>query len=485
MILVAGLGPAGLDRVDAGLLGRLLDPGTDVVVRTMQHPAAAELARRRPVESCDDLYESAEDFEQVYRGIARRVVARAAAGTVAYLVPGSALVGETAVGYVLEAAAAVGIAAEVIAGESFLSLALERAGVDPLRRGLQVLDGRSLPVPLSLHLPTVIAQIDTPLVLFEVRDALLRLLEPDTPTLWLSDLGGPGERAEAVGLSDLSASHAGLRSSLFLDPTPPGWAGLVQTMARLRRDCPWDQTQTHHTLAVHLVEEAYEAVASLEALPPDAPAGEPDIAAYLDAEEELGDLLLQVVFNAELAVEAGVFDAEQIAEELRRKLVRRHPHVFGDAEADTAARVLAGWERIKSEEKGRESRMDGIPVSLPALSRAEKMQSRAATVGFDWPDVDGVVAKVGEELAEVLACEGDPACRAAEVGDLLFAVVNLARHLGVDAEQALRKACTRFEGRFRNMEQAGSLAGLSLDEMDRRWEAAKAAERGDAGSPNG
>jgi tetrapyrrole methylase family protein/MazG family protein len=485
MILVAGLGPAGLDRVDAGVLARLLDPGTNVVVRTLQHPAAEELALRRPVESCDDLYESAEDFVQVYRGIARRVVDRAAVGPVAYAVPGSALVGETAVGLILEEAAAAGITTVVIAGESFLGLVLERAGVDPLRRGLQVLDGRSLPVPLSLHLPTVIAQIDTPLVLFEVRDALLCLLESDTPALWLSDLGGPGERVEAINLSDLSASHAGLRSSLFLDPMPSGWAGLVQTMARLRRDCPWDQTQTHHTLAVHLIEEAYEAVAALEALPPDAPAGEPDIAAYLDAEEELGDLLLQVVFNAALAVEAGAFDAEQVAEELRRKLVRRHPHVFGDAEADTAARVLAGWELIKRDEQGRQSRMDGIPVSMPALSRAEKMQSRAATVGFDWPDVEGVIAKVGEELGEVLDCEGDPACRVAEVGDLLFAVVNLARHLGVDAEQALRKACTRFDGRFRNMEQAGSLAGLSLDEMDKRWEAAKAAERGDAGSPVG
>jgi tetrapyrrole methylase family protein/MazG family protein len=485
MILVAGLGPAGLDRVDAGVLARLVDPATQVVVRTLQHPAAAQLAERRPVESCDDLYQSAEDFDRVYRGIALRVMERAAAGTVVYAVPGSALVVETSVGLILEAAAAAGILTEVAAGESFLNLVLERAGVDPLRRGLQVLDGRSLPVPLTLHLPTVIAQIDTPLVLFAVRDALLDLLEPESPALWLNNLGGPGEAVQAISLCDLAAFHAGLRASLFLEPTPVGWTGLVQTMARLRRDCAWDRAQTHHTLAVHLVEEAYEAVAALEALPPEAPAGEPDFAAYLDAEEELGDLLLQVVFHSALAVEAGAFDAEQVAEELRRKLVRRHPHVFGDVEADTADRVLAGWERIKKEEKGRQSRMDGIPASLPALARAEKIQGRAAGVGFDWPDIEGVVGKVGEELAEVQACGGDPTCRVAEVGDLLFAVVNLSRHLGVDAEQALRKACIRFEGRFRNMEQAGSLAGLSLDELDRLWEAAKAAERGDAGSPAG
>jgi len=479
MILLAGLGPAGLDRVEAGTRRRLLDPALAVVVRTLRHPAAAELAGRRRVESCDDLYESAEDFDEVYRAIARRVLERAAAGPVAYAVPGSPLVGERSVALIREAAQAAGVPVEIAASESFLSLVLERVGTDPLERGLQVLDGHRLPEPLLLHLPTVIAQVDTAAVLFEVRDALLRLLAPETSVTRLANLGGPDEQVESLALTELGAGHAGLRVSLFLDPVPPGWPGLVQTNARLRRECPWDRRQTHHSLARHLIEEAYETVAALEALPPDAPAGEPDYPGYVEAEEELGDLLLQVVFHATLAAEAGVFGAEEVAEGIRRKLVRRHPHVFGEVEAETAETVLANWEQIKRDEKSRESLLDGVPGSLPALSRAHALQARAATVGFDWADLAGVVAKVREELEEVLAAG---ARRADEMGDLLFAVVNLARHLGVDPEQALRRGAARFERRFRAMESEGTLAGLTLEEMDRRWEAAKAAEADPGGS---
>jgi tetrapyrrole methylase family protein/MazG family protein len=383
------------------------------------------------------------------------------------------------VALIRQGAAAAGIPVEIAPGESFLSLVLERAGVDPLERGFQVLDGRSLPDPLLLHLPTVIAQVDTAVVLYEVRDALLRLLPPETAVTRLADLGGPGEQVEHLALTDLGAGHAGLRVSLFLDPVPPGWPGLVQINARLRRECPWDRRQTHHSLARHLIEEAYETVAALEALPPEAPGGEPDYPGYVEAEEELGDLLLQVVFHATLAAETGAFGVEEVAEGIRRKLVRRHPHVFGEVEAETAEAVLANWEVIKRDEKGRESLLDGVPAALPALSRAHALAARAATVGFDWPDLEGVVAKVHEELGEVLA-EG--ARRADELGDLLFAVANLARHLEVDPEQALRRAASRFEWRFREMEKAGSLSGLSLEEMDRRWEAAKQAEPGPGGS---
>ena len=473
MLLIAGLGPAGLDRIDPPVRDRLLDPAVTLVARTLQHPAAAELAALRPVAACDDLYEAGEDFDAVYRAIADRVLAAADRGPVAYVVPGSALMGERAAGLIREGARAAGIEVEIAAGESFLDPALQRLGVDPLERGLQVLDGRALPAPLLLHLPTVIAQIDTPLVLFDVRDRLLRLLPDETPVTWLDAVGGADEQIVALTLADLAAEHAGLRASLYLDPIPPGWPGLVQTNTRLRRECPWDREQTHHTLASHLLEEAHETLAALEALPGEAPAGDPDVAAYLDAEEELGDLLLQVVFHSVLASEAGVFDSEQVAEGIRRKLVRRHPHVFGEVEAEIADQVRSNWEQIKQDEKGRESILDGVPAALPALARADALQHRAATVGFDWPDLEGVIAKVREELDEVLADRDDPVRAAAEVGDLLFAVVNLARHLGADPEQALRRASARFERRFRVVEEGGTLSGLSLEEMDRRWEAAK------------
>jgi tetrapyrrole methylase family protein/MazG family protein len=470
-IVAAGLGPAGLDRLPSSLLERLLDPATTVIVRTLHHPAAAELAALRTVASADDLYERAETFDEVYRGIVDRVREAARSGPVLYAVPGSPLVGERSVTMLREEAEI-----EVIPAESFIDLAVSRLGMDPLQRGFQVLDGHSLPHPLLLHLPTLIGQIDTAYILFEVRDALLRLLDADTEVVWLADLGSEDERVERMPLGGLGERHAGLRRSLFLDPVPPGWPGLVQTNTLLRTACPWDREQTHHTLAAHLLEEAYEALEAIEALPAEAPGGEPDVAGYVHVEEELGDLLLQVVFHAVLAAETEVFGIEEVAEGIRRKLVRRHPHVFGDVAAHTPEHVKANWEVLKQEEKHRESLMDGIPGALPALSRAEALQARAARVGFDWPDVDGVVAKVREEVDELVAELAVPQRRVAELGDLLFSAVNLARRLEVDAEQALRAATARFERRFRAMEESGSLNGLTLEELDRRWEAAKSAE---------
>jgi tetrapyrrole methylase family protein/MazG family protein len=470
-VAAAGLGPAGLDRIPAPVLERLLDPSVQVVLRTLQHPAARELAARRDVVTCDDLYETAGTFDEVYRGIADRVLAAAARGPVVYAVPGSPLMGERAVGMLREAGGL-----EILPGESFLDPAMARLGFDPFTRGMQVLDGRDLPHPLLLHLPTFIGQVDTPLVLAGVRDALLALLDPGTEVVWLCDLGGESERVERLPLSDLAGRHAGLRVSLFLDPVPPGWPGLVQTNTRLRTECPWDREQTHHSLAAHLLEEAYETLEAIEALPAGAPGGDPDLPGYLDLEEELGDLLLQVVFHSVLASEAGVFGIEEVAEGIRRKLVRRHPHVFGDVEADTAERVKANWEVLKREEKRRESLMDGVPGSLPALARAHSLQARAARVGFDWPGLDGVLDKVREETDELAADLGDRERAAHELGDLLFSVVNLARRLDLDPEQALRAASGRFERRFRTIENGGSLAGLTLEELDRRWEAAKASE---------
>ena len=475
-ISVIGLGPAGLDRLTGPAAAVLDDPDTAVLVRTLRHPAAAELAARRAVASADDLYESYDDYDEVYGRIAARVLEMAAAGPVAYAVPGSAVVGERAVALLRSAAAERGVPLRVIAGESFIDAAIEVLGIDPLERGLQVLDGRDLPEPLLLHLPTLISQVDSGLVLMDVRERLGRLLPDETPITVLDSLGGEGERIAETTITGLRPTDAGDRVTLFLDTYVPGWPGLVQTNTRLRSECPWDREQTHHTLARHLMEEAYEVLDAIEAMPPAAPAGEPDHVAYADLEEELGDLLLQVVFHAVLATEAGAFGVEEVAEAIRRKLVRRHPHVFGEVDAPTAAHVEANWETLKQAEKQRESLLDGVPRSMPALARSRELQARAATVGFDWPEVDGAVAKVREEMEELLADMAVPARAHAELGDLLFSVVNLARHLDVDPEQSLRAAADRFDRRFRSMEGSGSLAGLTLEEMDRRWDAAKADE---------
>jgi tetrapyrrole methylase family protein / MazG family protein len=471
-VRVVGLGPADLDRIPARALEMLDDRDVPVVVRTLDHPAAAQLAGRRAVVSCDDLYESAATFDDVYARIVERVLAAAAAGPVTYAVPGSPFVGERTVRLLAQS----GVPVEMVAAESFVDAALAASGLDPMDRGLQILDAHALPNPLLLHLPTLVAQIDGAAAVDAVRDGLLTLLPAKTPVTLLADLGGPGERAETVAVGDLRPTHAGARVSLLVDVPAPGWPGLVQTNARLRGECPWDREQTHHSLGRHLLEEAYEVLEAIDALPAGAPDAPVDVAAYVELEEELGDLLVQVVFHATLASEAGTFGVEEVAERVRRKLVARHPHVFGDVDAPTAAQVMANWDALKREEKRRTSLLDGVPSSLPALARAREIQARAAAAGFDWPDVAGAAEKVAEEAAELADAGADAERRTHEIGDLLFAVVNVARHLSVDPERALRLAVRRFERRFRHVEAAGDLSALTLEEMDARWNEAKGQE---------
>jgi len=474
-IRIIGLGPAGLDRLSGAATAVLDDPTVPVVGRTLDHPAARELDERRAVVWCDDLYESSEGFDDVYSAIATRVLDLGSAGPVTYAVPGSTLVGEIAVGLIRAAAAERGLEVEMIAGESFLDLALERVGLDPFERGMQILDAHRLTEPVLLHVPTFIVQVDGPAAFSAVHERLSRLLESDTPVSVLSGLGAADETVEVTTLGELRPSHAGLRTTLYLDVEAPGWPGLVRINARLRRECPWDREQTHHSLSRHLLEEAYETLDAIAALPMEAPGGETDVAAYVELEEELGDLLLQVVFHATLASEADVFGIEEVAEAVRRKLVRRHPHVFGDVDAETAERVLTNWETNKRVEKGRDSLLDGVPSALPALTLATEFQSRAASVGFDWPDLDGVVAKVREEIVEILEATTPDETRD-EVGDLLFSVVNLARRLDVDAEAALRVAARRFDSRFRHVEASGNVSEMTLAEMDAAWDEAKGLE---------
>jgi MazG family protein len=246
---------------------------------------------------------------------------------------------------------------------------------------------------------------------------------------------------------------------------------LLEIMARLRdpaSGCPWDKVQNFRTIAPYTIEEAYEVAEACET-------GDP--AALKD---ELGDLLFQTVFHARMAEEAGLFDFADVADAISDKMIRRHPHVFGDtAIADADAQTVA-WEETKAKERaagGAASALDGVGVALPALTRAEKLQKRAARVGFDWPDTPPVFAKIGEELDELRAeIDGgaDPARIEDEFGDVLFAVVNLARHLRVDPEQALRMASRKFERRFRAMEAAvPSLKDLSLDALEAEWQRVK------------
>jgi tetrapyrrole methylase family protein/MazG family protein len=249
---------------------------------------------------------------------------------------------------------------------------------------------------------------------------------------------------------------------------------LLEIMALLRERCPWDKKQTRESLTPYIIEEAYELVEAIES----GDAGR--------VREELGDLLLQVVFQSRIAEEAGEFTAYDVIEAIGGKMVHRHPHVFGSMTCETPEEVVEQWEERKKEEgKLRSSILEGIPGGMPALLRAHRLQSRAAKVGFDWPDLSGVLGKLDEEIGEFKEAldTHDPARVEDELGDVLFALVNVSRFVEVNPEDALRKTIDRFIARFRHIEMAAESAGvplreMTLDEMDRLWDEAKKLERG-------
>lgn len=254
-----------------------------------------------------------------------------------------------------------------------------------------------------------------------------------------------------------------------------GFDRIMQIMRRLRAPggCPWDAEQTHTSLKRYLLEEAYEVIEAIDS-------GSDEL-----LQEELGDLLLQPVFHAAIAEERGAFTMEQVMATLADKLIRRHPHVFGDQEIASSEAQIANWEKIKKEEKGEERRsaLSGIPPHLPALMKAQKITEKASRVGFDWEHVDQVMAKVLEELHEFeeAMAQGSQERMETELGDLLFAIVNLGRFLALDPEEALRKTISRFQSRFNHIEDrlhanGRQLQKTSLDEMEQLWQEAKKME---------
>jgi tetrapyrrole methylase family protein/MazG family protein len=314
---------------------------------------------------------------------------------------------------------------------------------------------------------------------------LLHRLYPADATV--ARLGDPlSGRAEA--LTRIAAlSTADLERPFYVPPIAPELASagpwsMPYISARLRQPdgCPWDREQTHASLRKHLLEETYEVYDALER------GATPELA------EELGDLLLQVILHAQLAAEAGVFDLADVQASIARKIVRRHPHVFGDAVAKTAADVNRQWERIKAGERAEaagaagdgvpiKSALDGISPSMPALAASQEMQERASALGYDWPDIEGVLDKVAEELGE-LARAATAGERLEEFGDLLLVVVNVGRRLGIESEAALRAANEKFRGRFRRIERMVAERGVSIRDLDfatldELWDAAKAEER--------
>lgn len=336
------------------------------------------------------------------------------------------------------------------------------------------LDKRHTP-PFSPEADTLILGIDSTDRISDLKMMLGTVYPPSHEVKWIQACGTKKQVVVYVQLSDLGTGESFLGESAVLIPPLPRGSSFEQfqeVIAHLRAPdgCPWDREQTHHSLRKHLIEESYEALDALDS-------GFP-----VEMREEFGDLLLQIVLNAQIASELGEFTMTDVIRGIHDKIVRRHPHVFGNVVAENVGNVLQNWEKIKADErdaKGDEDSglLDGLPGSLPALIQAQEIQSRAARVGFDWPEIEGVLEKISEEAQEVRNASNNDEL-ASEIGDLLFALVNLARWKEIDAESALRGTNRKFKQRFSYIENEAKemrkrLQDLTLDEMETMWQASK------------
>lgn len=477
-IILLGLGPG-----DPAQLTReaweVLASSSEVWLRTKQHPTVAGLPATVQIHSFDDLYEAGDTFEQVYAQIIEKVLelGRRDQGVV-YAVPGDPFVAEATCPAIAARARQEDCDLRIVNGVSFLEPTFSALGLDPYPR-LALIDALALGdghVPaFPPDGPALIAQIYSRLVASEVKLTLNAVYPDEHPVRLVHAAGTLEELVEDLPLHEIDRSeHIGLLTALYVPPLGEGtsFESFQEIIAHLRAPdgCPWDREQTHLSLRAHLMEETYEALSAMD---------QEDGAKMA---EEYGDLLLQIVLNAQIASEEGEFSMTDVIRGIYDKIVRRHPHVFGDVKVAGVAGVLANWEKLKAKEREtngdeKNSLLASLPQALPALTLAEEYQDRAARVGFDWPEIDGVLDKIAEEVQEIRDARDEQEL-ASELGDLFFALVNLARWKKVDAESALRECNLRFKQRFSYIEQKAREQGkkvseMTLDEMEAYWQEAK------------
>ena len=358
---------------------------------------------------------------------------------------------------------------------SFLDLVWARLGIDPIEAGVRLIDGHRFATAAAGQTgPLLVAHTHANWVLSDIKLAIDDSgggLD-DQQVVLLQALGTPHEQIVTTTWAEMDHTiEADHLTSLYVPAlgvaAGEGYVRFHELARTLRERCPWDIEQTHHSLVPFLIEETYEVVDAIQALDPDDPLSDEHLI------EELGDLLYQIEFHATIAEQQGRFTIADVTAGIHDKLVRRHPHVFGDAagnavDVDGTDQVLSNWEAIKRAEKNRTSAFDGVPGSLPSLAYAHQLQRKAAKLGFDWPDVDGALPKIAEEAAELVdaAASGEHAAVADELGDLLFAVVNVSRHLQIDPESALRAAANKFRSRFERVESLAAERGIDLQQTD-------------------
>lgn len=474
-LTIVGLGPAGPELITPQTR-TAIDTADQIWLRTARHPAADGI----DAPSFDDVYEAADTFADVYAEITARLVAHveAADGSVVYAVPGSPLVLERTVELLRAEGDAGRLDLDILPAVSFLDAVWAGLGIDPVEAGVRLVDGHVFATAAAGQTgPLLVAHTHANHVLSDIK---LAIDAPPERAVVLQRLGSPDEAIIEVDWAEIDrVVEADHLTSLYIpelaEPVAHEFARFDELVRVLRDECPWDREQTHASLRRHLLEETHEVLEALDARSAvDDATDAPELDEHLV--EELGDLLYQIYFHARLGAERGSFTIADVARGIHDKLVVRHPHVFGDAEATDAASVLPIWDAVKAEEKGRESVMDGIPAALPGLALAAKVQKRARGAGFDWDGgVEVAYADVEAELAEV---RDDPSEH--EVGDLLFAAVQVARRLDVDPEDAIRGAARRFASRFRIVESlagdADTLAGAEQSQLSEWWALAKSRE---------
>jgi tetrapyrrole methylase family protein/MazG family protein len=477
-ITLLGLGPGDPNKLTREAWD-VLAAASQVWLRTAQHPIVASLPHTLTIHSFDDLYENKESFEEVYSGIVEKVLelGQSSQGVV-YAVPGDPFVAEATCPEIAKRARSLGLPLKIISGLSFLEPAFAALDIDPFPR-LVLMDAIELSqahVPaFPPDLPVLVAQLYSRLVAAEVKMTLNMVYPDEHPVKLVHAAGTKDELLEEIHLFEIDRSaHIGLLTVLYIPPLGEGtsFEAFQEIVAHLRAPdgCPWDREQTHESLRPHLMGEAYEALAAMDS-------GDPAKMA-----EEFGDLLLQIVLNAQVASENGDFSMADVHQGIYDKIIRRHPHVFGEVKLDGVEGVLKNWEKLKAVERANSHEpekglLDGVPLALPALSQAQEYQERAARVGFDWKEISGVLDKIAEEIQEIKDVTNEEEL-IAELGDLLFALVNLARWKKVDAEAALRGTSMRFKTRFAYVEkgakqQGRKLSEMSIDEMEALWQEAK------------
>ncbi|UCE00079.1 MAG: nucleoside triphosphate pyrophosphohydrolase [Chloroflexota bacterium] len=476
-ITLLGLGPGDPDLLTRQAWQVLISSG-EIYLRTRLHPTVIGFPPELRVHSFDRFYEEGNSFDEVYERIIEQILelGQEESGVV-YGVPGHPYVAEATAPEITRRAKMMGIPVTLVEGLSFIEPIFGLLGIDPFPHtafvdALELVTLHHPPFPPDF--PAVIAQIHSPGIASDVKLTLLAVYPDDHQVQLVHGAGTSSAKVELLKLYEIDrSSNIGLLTALYLPglDQKASFEGFQDVVAHLRAPdgCPWDRDQTHLSLRPYLLEEAYEVLTAL------------DNEDQKGLQEELGDLLLQIVLHAQIASEYGDFSMVDVIHGISEKLVHRHPHVFGDLEIHDQKKVVENWQKLKSAERevkpGKNGILDGVSPALPALVQAETYQERVNRVGFDWVNVQGVFAKITEEIAEIQNADSDEEYEA-EIGDLLFAVVNLARWLDIDAESALRAANNRFRMRFEKIEAAArkgerEISELTLEELDELWDAAK------------